>query len=138
MKKEKLNLQKHLIKILFLFGFFVFISLIIFVLSSSYEKNKSHRELIPLNDSQAEYYLGCDNKNNNFYLEFRKNDHSQNGNAYFIGSSNTPLEQFCDMKVEVKAHIKDGYGQMLCYGEKEKCVNRNEAMVIDIEEISKK
>lgn len=137
MKEKKSSFQlKKLLSILFLF---VILGIIVFVYSSIKEKNKTHKELIPLNDPEASYQINCDRENHRYLLKFNKDGHTESGSAYFIGSSLSDLNNFCGLEVSVKAKIRDGYGKMLCYGNEEECKDFNrEAMVIDIEEISKK
>jgi len=91
---------------------------------------------MPLNDPEASYSITCDAEYNRYLLKFTKEGHSESGSAYFIGSSVKNLNDFCDSEVFVKAKIRDGYGQILCYGSEEECKDSDrEAMVIDIEEI---
>lgn len=137
--KEKETSSLRFKKWLSMLSTFIIIGIVIFIFSSIKEKNKTHTELIPLNDREATYQIDCDGENHRYLLKFNKDGHSESGSAYFIGSSSSNLRDFCGSEVNVKARIRDEYGQMLCYGNEDECKDFDrEAMVVDIEEISKK
>lgn len=137
--KEKKSSSLKLKRLLSVFFIFTTLGIVLFVYSSAKEDNKAHKELIPLNDQEATYQINCDSENHRYLLKFNKEGHPESGSAYFIGSSSSDLNNFCGTEVNVKAKIREGYGQMLCYGNEEECKDFDrEAMVVDIEEISEK